>query len=323
MRSGSCLLIAPSPVLKIPRISRTFLALVLYMNDIPLGSSSLHALVLNYAYLCWCILSRLLISMICLSSWHYTSEGIVSETLLHDYFGSFLNNAHEGSTSHYIKTSDSFSPWNNSVSCEDLKGVGSLNTTCFLNSTLYWNADLYLIGTGNLEILPHVSVLCPFEGCSISFNISGNVKVGQYAAIVAGSVVVSATNLTLDHHSSINTTSLGGPPPSQTSGTPISHDGAGGGHGGRGASCLKSNQTNFWGGDVYAWSTLSEPWGYGSQGGSTSAEKHFGGKGGGRVMLKVKDVLYLNGSVTAEGGEGGLKGGGGSGGSIIVNAIKL
>ncbi|KAF8380637.1 hypothetical protein HHK36_028126 [Tetracentron sinense] len=184
-------------------------------------------------------------------------------------------------------------------------------------------SSLPISHTGNLEILPHVSIACRIEGCLITFNISGNVKVGEYAAIIASSVVVSATNLTLNYHSSINTTSLGGPPPSQTSGTPIGNDGAGGGHGGRGASCLKTNLTNFWGGDVYAWSTLTEPWSYGSKGGSTSAEKQFGGNGGGRVMLKVKDVLYLNGSVNAEGGEGGLKGGGGSGGSIIVNALKL
>ncbi|XP_052209354.1 uncharacterized protein LOC127812869 isoform X2 [Diospyros lotus] len=40
-------------------------------------------------------------------------------------------------------------------------------------------------------------------------------------------------------------------------------------------------------------------------------------------MLQVKDMLFLNGSVTAEGGDGGSKGGGGSGGSVIIYALKL
>ena len=159
----------------------------------------------------------------------------------------------------------------------------------------------------------------------VTFNLSGSVSVGKHASIAAGSVVVSAANLSMEHYSSINTTSLGGLPPPQTSGTPVDYDGAGGGHGGRGASCLKNNKTSNWGGDVYAWSTLSEPWSYGSKGGGPSAAQ-LGGNGGGRVKLLVKDTLYLNGSVTAEGGDGDgelLKRGGGSGGSIFIRAVKL
>lgn len=210
----------------------------------------------------------------------------------------------------------------NFASCEDLSGVGSLNGTCLLNSSLQLVNDLLILGTGSLEIAPDVLITCPVKGCLISFNISGNVKIGSHAAVVAGSVVFDVANLTLDYHSIINTTALGGAPPSQTSGTPSLYDGAGGGHGGRGASCLKSNKTN-WGGDVYAWSSLSDPWSYGSKGGSTSAEKQYGGDGGGRVLLKVKDTLQADGFVAAEGGNGGLNGGGGSGGSIMVHAFKL
>ncbi|KAJ6701263.1 EPHRIN TYPE-B RECEPTOR [Salix koriyanagi] len=157
----------------------------------------------------------------------------------------------------------------------------------------------------------------------VTVNMTGNINIGQYAAIIAGSVVFAAANLTMDSHSSINTTALGGSPPPQTSGTPVGNDGGGGGHGGRGASCLKRNKTSNWGGDVYAWSTLAEPWSYGSKGGGTSSLNKFGGNGGGRVKLQVKEILYLNGSVTAEGGDGGLNGGGGSGGSIFVHAVKL
>ncbi|KAL8064669.1 hypothetical protein ABFX02_01G106300 [Erythranthe guttata] len=212
---------------------------------------------------------------------------------------------------------------NGSVTCEDLKGVGSFDTTCLLNSDLYSTTDIYVVGAGNLEILPNVEIVCPIEGCTISFNLSGNAKVGQNAAIVAGTVVFSAASLTMGPNSSLNTSALGGSPPPQTSGTPVGYDGAGGGHGGRGASCLKTNQTNFWGGDVYAWSTLSYPYAYGSKGGRTSDGGKFGGIGGGRVFLNITDVLYINGSVSAKGGDGGTLGGGGSGGSIIIRAQKL
>ncbi|XP_011018659.1 PREDICTED: uncharacterized protein LOC105121628 isoform X1 [Populus euphratica] len=236
--------------------------------------------------------------------------------------GSVSSNHSRNGTSSYVKTLNISLPLNSSVSCEEL-GVGSLNTTCLVNSNLYLNSDLYIYGTGNLEIIPHVSIVCPIEGCMVTVNMTGNVNIGQHAAIIAGTVVFSAANLTMDSHSCINTTALGGSPPPQTSGTPVGDDGGGGGHGGRGASCLKRNKTSNWGGDVYAWSTLAEPWSYGSKGGGTSSQNKCGGNGGGRVKLQVKEILYLNGSVTAEGGDGGLNGGGGSGGSIFVHAVKL
>ncbi|XP_059656702.1 uncharacterized protein LOC132303459 [Cornus florida] len=275
-------------------------------------------------YLCWFVLlGHLFLSAISISSGKYKETISESENGILNYSRFFSSEISDISTSTSVENSSSSSLLKDSVSCEELEGVGSFNTTCLLNSNLNLTSDLYVFGTGNIEILPHISIECPIEGCSISFNISGNVKVGQHATIIASSILFSAANLSVEPNSVMNTTSLGGPPPSQTSGTPVGYDGAGGGHGGRGASCLKDNQTNFWGGDVYAWSTLSEPWSYGSKGGGTSAEHQFGGSGGGRIMLEVKDTLHLNGSVTAEGGVGGLNGGGGSGGSIIVHARKL
>ncbi|XP_021813378.1 uncharacterized protein LOC110756280 isoform X1 [Prunus avium] len=273
-------------------------------------------------YLWCCILAgHVWISAVSLTSGQYRSTANGSEDWLHNVSSDIIE-GFQRSTSTY-KVAKLSSPLNDSVSCEDLEGVGSFNTTCLLNSNLNFSSDLYIYGTGNLEILPHVSIVCPIEGCMITFNMSGNVKIGQFAAVVAGSVVFSAANLTMEYNSSINTTSLGGLPPSQTSGTPVGYDGGGGGHGGRGASCLKNNQSSFWGGDVYTWSTLSEPWSYGSKGGGLSTKIPFGGNGGGRVKLQVKDMLYMNGSVTAEGGDGGTTGGGGSGGSISVHAVKL
>ncbi|XP_020694920.1 uncharacterized protein LOC110108571 [Dendrobium catenatum] len=248
-------------------------------------------------------------------------KGLDLERLTQESFGSVSLDSYYRNQYHQSEEGSCLSSLN-SVSCQDLKGIGSLNETCIISSNLSYTDDLCIYGTGNLEISPGVSIICAAKGCYVTVNISGIVRVGSYAEIIAGSIIFVSTNLSLDLHSTINTAASGGPPPEQTSGTPIGYDGAGGGHGGRGASCLKSNKTN-WGGDVYAWSTLSEPWSYGSKGGSTSADKLYGGDGGGRIKFDVRDLLNVDGLVTADGGAGGLKGGGGSGGSILIYALKL
>ncbi|KAK1262274.1 hypothetical protein QJS04_geneDACA008723 [Acorus gramineus] len=274
-------------------------------------------------YSVWHILLPLLFTSTILFNWGYACEGLETQALLQNHSRPLVGLGREIGALDCLHKSSTLSRRKSPTTCEDLEGVGSLNTTCSLISSLYFIEDQYIFGSGNLLISEHVTIECPVKGCSLTFKVSGNITVGQHASIIAGSIVVNATNLMLEKYASINTTALGGPPPPQTSGTPISHDGAGGGYGGRGASCLRSNQTNLWGGDVYAWSSLSEPWSYGSKGGRTSGEKHYGGDGGGRIMLKLTDSIHLDGSITAEGGEGGLKGGGGSGGSIIIEAIRL
>ncbi|VFQ66404.1 unnamed protein product [Cuscuta campestris] len=273
------------------------------------------------SYLFWCFLcGNIFIGSLSAAASQRKREpferGLFDHSIPFESIGS-INNI----TSH-IQESSAFASIN-LVSCQDLEGVGSFDTTCYLNSNLYINSDLYVSGSGNLEILSQVLIVCPIEGCTISINLSGNVNVGQDAALIAGSIILSSLTLTMESNSSINTTALGGSPPSQTSGTPVGYEGAGGGHGGRGASCLKANQTNAWGGDVYAWSTLSKPWSYGSKGSGTSVEHKLGGSGGGRVLLEVKDLLHTNGSISSNGGDGGPDGGGGSGGSIIIFAQKL
>lgn len=274
-------------------------------------------------HICWCILCGYLCVYVLSHSLEWANDQVSKLNGVSDHHLSLLSGGTQANAITRFRKSRCPIQVDDFVTCEDLKGVGSFDTTCLLNSNLYRISDIYVVGAGNLEILPHVEIVCPIEGCTISFNLSGNAKVGQNAAVVAGTVVFSAASLTMWPNSSVNTSSLGGSPPPQTSGTPVGYDGAGGGHGGRGASCLKTNHSNFWGGDVYAWSTLSYPWAYGSKGGSTSDNHKFGGSGGGRVLLDIKDVLYVNGSVSAEGGDGGSLGGGGSGGSIIIRAQKL
>lgn len=269
--------------------------------------------VLRDGYSCWCIHAGFLFLFILFIHLELCLvKGFSSEILPQRYLQSDLYEIYSRTPYYHFEK----------ASCEDLKGVGSLNSTCLLSIDLHLDADLNIYGSGNLEVSPNVLIVCPINGCSISVIVSGYVKIGSNATIIAGSVVFDAANVTLDHHSAINTTALGGPPPAQTSGTPFGYDGSGGGHGGRGSNCVKSNKTN-WGGDVYAWSTLSEPWSYGSKGGSAAVGTKYGGDGGGRVMLNVKDFLQVDGYVTAEGGKGGITGGGGSGGSIMIHALKL
>ncbi|KAL2500987.1 glycine-rich protein [Forsythia ovata] len=211
-------------------------------------------------------------------------------------------------------------------SCEDLKGIGSLNTTCELSYSLNITQDVYIEGNGNLFILQGISLTCPELGCSIEINITGEFRLNPFAKIVAGSVYIVAGNASLFGDSLINVTALAGEPPEDSTGTPKGVQGGGGGHGGRGASCVMDNKKlpeDVWGGDAYSWESLGEPWSYGSKGGTTNREEDYGGKGGGRIWLEVKDIADACGLLLANGGDGGIKGGGGSGGSIYIKSPKM
>ena len=209
-----------------------------------------------------------------------------------------------------------------SHTCEDLGGTGSLDTACVVASSSTLSASACFHGAGTLDILPGVTIACPLPGCHLSFNVSGTIAVGSRAQLVGGSLTLHASNVSLGIGSAVNATALAGAPPPQTSGTPHSLEGAGGGHGGRGASCKVSNDTN-WGGDVYAWASLDSPWSYGSKGGGFSVDEQLGGDGGGRVLLRASEILSVDGVVLAQGGVGSVRGGGGSGGSIMIQAYKL
>lgn len=215
-----------------------------------------------------------------------------------------------------------------SLSCEsDLGGVGTLDTTCQIVSSLNLTKDVYVEGKGDFIIAANVTVACSsLAGCELAINVTGNFTLGENASIICGTFQLVADNAVFGNGSAVNTTGLAGSPPAQTSGTPQGVDGAGGGHGGRGAACLKDKSKNpedVWGGDAYSWSSLGKPWSYGSKGGTTSREIDYGGGGGGRVMFLVSTLLEVNGSVLADGGDASPKGGGGSGGSIYIKAHKM
>ncbi|EPS64424.1 hypothetical protein M569_10357 [Genlisea aurea] len=215
-----------------------------------------------------------------------------------------------------------------SLTCHsDLGGVGSLDTTCEIVSNVNLSKNVYVEGKGNLVIAPNVTVECSsFPGCELAVNVTGNFTLGENSSVICGTFELACDNAFFGNGSTVNTTGLAGSAPPQTSGTPQGVDGAGGGHGGRGASCLKDKgklPDDVWGGDAYSWSSLGKPWSYGSRGGTTSREVDYGGGGGGRILFIVPSILEVNGSILADGGDGGTKGGGGSGGSIFIKAHKM
>lgn len=216
---------------------------------------------------------------------------------------------------------------NQSLHCEDdLLGVGSLDTLCTLTESVMPGANLSIVGTGTLEISHNVSLSCAGPGCEILILLAGNLVMGANSTIRGGTLTIQAANVTVGAHGSIDATSLAGKPPAQTSGTPQEAQGAGGGHGGRGASCEvgREDEVGTWGGDMYNWEKLSKPWVYGSRGGTTRDEaSDLGGGGGGRIAITVEEVLLLAGSIEANGGSVGKDGGGGSGGSVMVAAQQM
>jgi len=214
-----------------------------------------------------------------------------------------------------------------SVSCvDDLGGVGTLDTTCKIVNDVNLTRDVYIAGKGNFNILPGVRFHCEIPGCMVTVNVTGNFSLGSNSSIVTGAFELEAENGGFGNMSVVNTTGMAGQPPPQTSGTPQGVEGGGGGHGGRGASCLVDMTKlpeDVWGGDAYSWASLQNPYSFGSRGGSTTNERDYGGLGGGLVRLTLHQIVEMNASVLADGGNGGTKGGGGSGGSIYIKAYRM
>nr|GMD81118.1 probable calcium-binding protein CML18 [Ipomoea batatas] len=105
----------------------------------------------------------------------------------------------------------------------------------------------------------------------------------ENSTILAGTFQLVANNAIFSIGSAVNTTGLAGSPPEQTSGTPQSLDGGGGG-------VWRKRGGAIWGGDAY-----------GSKGRTNSRNVDYGGGGGGRLILVVDRFLEVNGCLLADG----------------------
>ncbi|KAH6771424.1 hypothetical protein C2S52_016227 [Perilla frutescens var. hirtella] len=79
-------------------------------------------------------------------------------------------------------------------------------------------------------------------GCSIAINIMGELTLTSNVEIVIGSVYIVVSNASLLGGSVINVTARASDPPQLVTGTPDDAQCGGGGHGGRGASCMMDNK---------------------------------------------------------------------------------
>lgn len=130
-------------------------------------------------------------------------------------------------------------------------------------------------------------------------------------------VTITAASITISTGGTLSATGEGylggsGPGAGTNSGSPGTGGGGYGGIGGAG--------TNSGGGGTYGSET--EPTDLGSGGGNCGSSP--GGTGGGAIRLNVSDgTLTINGVLSADGLKGGEYSGGGSGGSIYVQAKKI
>lgn len=128
---------------------------------------------------------------------------------------------------------------------------------------------------------------------------------------------IIATDITLDYGATIHTDSLGyrpiDPQTSSTNqgiGTTSSNGSSGAGHGGTSGKGAGTTQT----GQPYG--HLFQPLEIGSAGGGLNV----GGQGGGKLYIKVSNRLMVDGEIRTNGGDAkGIMGGGGSGGSILID----
>ena len=136
---------------------------------------------------------------------------------------------------------------------------------------------------------------------------SGNWSAGNVTVLAGAAITADATG----------SPAGSGSGPGSVNNSDANRPCSGGGHGGYGAAA----STNVTGGNVYG--SLGTPTAPGS-GGGTYTTISIGGAGGGAMQLSVSGTLWVDGRISANGGNGaGSGGGGGSGGSLYLTATTL
>jgi len=228
---------------------------------------------------------------------------------------------------------------------------GTLSTTCYVTSTKTLSDGEKISGSGNLIIRQNGKLQTADPSHSISIEMGGNVVIESGGQISANISLLRASNLEIQSGAKIdafakgylggdgyqNGQGPGGGGPSY-SGYSLYVGGAGGGYGGNGGdgSC-KSSSTCYPGKGGSAYGSLLLPNDLGSGGGGACSYYWYGycnsrpeyyrakgGRGGGKVKIEVSNNFTLNGEINASGEDGECKyygytaGGGGSGGSVLI-----
>ena len=189
-------------------------------------------------------------------------------------------------------------------------GLQGTNTPLpFVSGTL----DLVVSGgAAGLENIYSQTLHSLFIGSNSSLGVAGaNQQLLQFT-ILSNATIQAGGHLSVDTNGAPSGSGQGAGHNISTNGIYL---GGGGGYGGPGGGP---------GGGVYG--SLTQPTLNGSGGGSALGNAPFslGGAGGGAVSMNVVGALALDGTISANGGNGiGEGSGGGSGGSVLVNAASL
>jgi len=188
--------------------------------------------------------------------------------------------------------------------------------------TVVLNGSLLIVGT-TVSSFPCDSAACALGNLTIIAG--GNITL-QSASVNVGSATLVATNITVDHNSSIVTDGMG-PVPTSPYRTCEGTAGTGGGHGGAGTiitTCRQDTPTPASQGLASGFAYPSTPFAFG--GGSVGwGSSPASTRGGGRIWLEATNRIFLAGALSSNGAPGsGFAGpGGGGGGSIYVGAATI
>lgn len=168
----------------------------------------------------------------------------------------------------------------------------------------------------SLELLGATQLACSTNLCEIRFILNGSLTLSGGASVTAATVNVSAVSLSIDSTSFVNVSARGTyDMPPLTAGK----NGDGGSNGGSGG---KLHCSGFYESPT-VWQTATNPlaslpvWNQAFGGGGGQEKAHIGG--GGRVLIRGKTSVKIDGKVYADGGVSRAVGSGsGAGGTVVV-----